>query len=143
MTFPSCSRYGPRCVPGRSGILNLAYNWPKLHKMALWKGHLTAFKAKTQGTTSGQLFISENNAFLQFWHRRLLKAIFRCLFFPSVFHPCTPAGSQATVSSNVGIQQNFHNIKFISHYKGQPDIIKSTLTPKHLLIEVRHSVHVY
>ena len=61
----------------------------KITKIESWKGHLTAFKAETQGTTSGQLFVPNKTAFLHFWPTKSLKAIFECLYFTSVF-PLTP-----------------------------------------------------
>ena len=71
------------------------------------------------------------------------KGHFQMPLFPFCFSPGTPAGRRATVSFNVGIGHKCHNIKFISYDKGQPDIIKSTLTPKHYLIVVSHSAEVH
>ena len=75
-------------------------------KIAFYKGHLMAFKAKTQGTTSGQLFEPIKTAFLRFWPGRPLNADFGYHNFVSIFTLGAPAARPPTVGSNGKIQGN-------------------------------------
>ena len=59
----------------------------KITKIAFWKGHLSAFKAKTQGTTSGQLFMTNKKAFIHFGPPKPPKATFGLPIFRRVFLP--------------------------------------------------------
>ena len=68
----------------------------KITKIESWKGHLTAFKAKTQGTTSGQLFVPIKTAFHRFWPPRPLEASAGTPFSALIFPPDTPDRKAAT-----------------------------------------------
>ena len=65
-----------------------------------------AFKAKTQGTTSGQLFEPIKTAFIRFWPWRLMKASFGYHDFVSIFTLGAPAAQPATAGFNGDIRKN-------------------------------------
>ena len=67
----------------------------KITKIESWKGHLTAFKAKTKGTTSGQLFVPIKTPFIRFWPRRPLSVDFGYPYFVLIFPLCAPVSRPA------------------------------------------------